>query len=147
MAFAPDVNSLEAIIDAAFWASLRREEGYAPKISLAFLPPEQAIRPLMFERPLPLGAGVARPAWRPPSSAPAFTSASGRGTVSSRYGARRGRFPPYCFVLEVASPGLLVIKHHRGDISGKFVNVAVLEGDRLKIVDERRRACPTVRRC
>ena len=56
VAFAPDEKSLEAIIDAAFWASLRREEGYAPKISLAFLPPEQAVRPLMFERPLALGA-------------------------------------------------------------------------------------------
>ena len=48
----------------------------------------------------------------------------------------------YCFVLEVASPGLLVIKHHRGDESGKFVNVAVLEGDRLKIVDERASSLP-----
>jgi len=42
MAFAPDVQTLETIIDAAFWASLRREEGFAPKTSLAFLPPEQA---------------------------------------------------------------------------------------------------------
>ena len=56
VAFAPDVQTLEAIIDAAFWASLRREEGYAPKISLAFLPPEQGVHPLMFERPLALGA-------------------------------------------------------------------------------------------
>jgi hypothetical protein len=50
--------------------------------------------------------------------------------------------PAYCFVLEVSSPGLLVIKHHRGDVSGKFVNVAVLEGDRLKIVDERASSLP-----
>ena len=50
--------------------------------------------------------------------------------------------PMYCFVLEVASPGLLVIKHHRGDVSGKFVNVAVLEGDQLKIVDERASSLP-----
>ena len=35
-------QAIEAITDAAFWASLRREEGYSPKISLAFLPPEQA---------------------------------------------------------------------------------------------------------
>jgi hypothetical protein len=47
-----------------------------------------------------------------------------------------------CFVLEVASPGLLVIKHHRGDVSGKFVNVAVLEGDSLKIIDERASSLP-----
>ena len=42
------------MIDAAFWASLRREEGYMPRISLAFLSPEQAVQPLLFERPLPL---------------------------------------------------------------------------------------------
>jgi hypothetical protein len=43
--------------------------------------------------------------------------------------------PPYCLVLEVAAPGLLVMKHHRGD-GGKFVNVAVLEGDTVKMIDE-----------
>jgi hypothetical protein len=42
-----------------------------------------------------------------------------------------------CFVLEVAAPGLLVVKHHRGEESRKFVNVAVLEGDQIKVVDER----------
>ena len=36
----PDAEDIEAIIDAAFWASLRREEGYVPKISLALLPPD-----------------------------------------------------------------------------------------------------------
>jgi len=44
--------------------------------------------------------------------------------------------PTLCFVLEVAAPGLLVIKHHTGEELGKFVNVAVLEGDQVKIVDE-----------
>src|ERR1700729_4158843 len=50
----PDAEAIEAIVDAAFWASLRREEGYVPKISLALLSPEQAVHPLLFERPLPL---------------------------------------------------------------------------------------------
>ena len=40
---APDADTIEAIIDAAFWASLRREEGYVPKISLALLPPERRV--------------------------------------------------------------------------------------------------------
>jgi hypothetical protein len=48
-----DLDAVEAIIDAAFWASLRREEGYTPTISLAFLPPDRAVRPLTFE---PLGS-------------------------------------------------------------------------------------------
>src|SRR5438477_7292932 len=53
-AAAPGVPTIEAIIDAAFWASLHREEGYTPKISLAYLPPAQSARPLVFERPIPL---------------------------------------------------------------------------------------------
>jgi hypothetical protein len=44
-------------------------------------------------------------------------------------------------VLEVAAPGLLVIKHHRGD-GGKYVNVAVLEADRVKMISDRAPAQP-----
>src|SRR2546423_9596687 len=59
----PDAPAVEAVIDAAFWASLRREEGYSPKISLAYLPPEQAGRPLTFGRRLPLTpTALSRPA-------------------------------------------------------------------------------------
>ena len=44
--------------------------------------------------------------------------------------------PLYCFVLEVIEPGLLVVKYRRGSESGKFVNVAVLKGDQIKVLDE-----------
>ena len=44
--------------------------------------------------------------------------------------------PVLCFVLEVVEPGLLVVKHHRGAQAGKYLNVAVLEGDNVKLVDE-----------
>src|SRR5215813_3698949 len=54
VAAVPDADVIEALIDAAFWASLRREESYVPKISLAFVAPEAAPHPLRFERPLPL---------------------------------------------------------------------------------------------
>src|SRR3970040_1850780 len=54
----PDREAIEAIIDAAFWASLRREEGYIPKISLALLPPGQAIDPIVYEQSLSLRPGV-----------------------------------------------------------------------------------------
>jgi len=141
IAFPPDEQTLETIIDAAFWASLRREEGYAPRISLAYLPPEQAGRALMFERPLALDPSVLA------RVAPAVERSGIHLGVWPRdgeawvWGTTR-TIPMYCFVLEVASPGLLVIKHHRGDESGKFVNVAVLEGDRLKIVDERASSLP-----
>jgi hypothetical protein len=43
--------------------------------------------------------------------------------------------PAFCFVLEVISPGLLVVKHSRGPLAGKFANIAVLEGDQVKILD------------
>jgi hypothetical protein len=47
-------------------------------------------------------------------------------------------------VVEVIASGLIVIKH-RTDPFGKFMNVAVLEGDQIKIVDEgfsRTAECP-----
>jgi hypothetical protein len=43
--------------------------------------------------------------------------------------------PPLCFVLEVIAPGLLVVKHSREE-SEKFVNIAVLQGDEIKMIDE-----------
>jgi hypothetical protein len=141
MAFAPDVQSLEAIIDATFWASLRREEGYTPKISLAFLPPEQGVRPLMFERPLALDASALARVAPAVERAGIHLGVWPRDGQLSVWGTTR-TIPAYCFVLEVASPGLLVIKHHRGDVAGKFVNVAVLEGDRFKIIDERASSLP-----
>ena len=138
---APDADTIEAIIDAAFWASLRREESYAPKISLAFLPPEVARHPMLFERPLPLTpdklvkvapaverAGIHLGVWRDGGELYVW------GTVRT--------IPTLSIVVEVAAPGLLVIKHHRGDESGKFVNVAVLEGDQIKVVDEQASSLP-----
>src|ERR671915_2514674 len=56
----PDAQSIAAIINATFWASFRPEEGRFPKISLAFVPPEAARLPMVFEHPLPLTAGVLR---------------------------------------------------------------------------------------
>ena len=132
----PDAQTIEAIVDAAFWASLRREEGYVPRISLAFLSPEQAKLPLMFARPLPLDPGALT------KVAPAVEQPGihlGVWRVHDdlcAWGAIR-TIPVLCFVLEVAAPGLLVIKHHSGDVWRKFINVAVLEGDQIKLIEER----------
>ncbi|MFN2566713.1 MAG: putative sensor domain DACNV-containing protein [Gemmatimonadaceae bacterium] len=132
----PDARAVEAILDAAFWASLRREEDYAPTISLAFVSPEQVSRPLRFERRLRLlPVSLARLA--PAVERPGIHLGVWRdGDELHVWGATR-TLPALCFVLEVIAPGLLVIKHRRGEHAGKFVNVAVLEGDRVKIVDER----------
>ena len=54
----PDIGAIQAVVDAAFWASLRREESFVPKISLAFLSPEDTKNPLLLERPLALNPGL-----------------------------------------------------------------------------------------
>ena len=146
LASVPDAAAIEAMIDVAFWASLRREESYIPKISLAFLAPEETDHPLVLERSLPLDAAVltrVAPAVERPGIHLGVTRVDGELRV---WGTAR-TIPTYCFVAEVADPGLIVVKHHRGDERVKFVNVAVLEGDRIKMVDERASAtpeCPTL---
>src|SRR2546428_12642999 len=49
LAHAPTAREVETMIDATFWASFRPEEGRFSKMSLAFLSPEQAVKPVMFE--------------------------------------------------------------------------------------------------
>jgi hypothetical protein len=129
----PDERAIAGLIDAAFWASLQREEGYAPEISLAYLPPERARRPLLFAEPLrlaarslaKLGPAVERPGihlgvWR------ARDGLSVWGTTRD--------VPSFCLVVEVLRPGLLVVKHRIREDSAKFRNVAVFEGDDVKIL-------------
>jgi hypothetical protein len=137
----PDAHSIAAIIDATFWASFRPEEGRFPKISLAFLPPEAAGEPLMFEHPLPLTAGVLT------KLAPAVERPEihlGVWTFDNElrvWGATR-TIPSFCFVLEDVEPGLLVVKHRRMNGFGKYANVAVLKGEQVKIIDEKGTSLP-----
>jgi hypothetical protein len=141
----PDAAAIEAIIDAAFWASLRREEGYVPKISLALLAPEYTLHPLIFERPLALhSSALVRVA--PAVERAGIHLGVWRDQGELRVWGTTRTIPTFCFVLEVAAPGLLVVKHHRGE-TGKFVNVAVLEGDQVKVIDEQASTlpdCPTL---
>src|SRR5213593_4884513 len=131
----PDAATIERIINAAFWASLRREEGREPTISLAYLPPEAAGTALLVERPLSLDpvnlTKLAPAVERPGIHLGVWKNGGGDLAV---WGATR-TIPPLCFVVEVIEPGLLVIKHRRADPEGKFANVAVLEGEVIKIVD------------
>jgi len=133
------------MINATFWASLRREEGYVPKISLAFLRPEQTVSSLVFERPLPLSpAALARLA--PAVERPGIHLGVWREAEELRVWGTTRVIPTFCFVLEVVEPGVLVVKHRRSE-SGKFVNVLVIEGDQTKVVDEHTSSlpdCPTL---
>ena len=137
----PDAEAIETIIDAAFWASLRREEGYSPKISLAFLPPEQAAHPLKFEQLLPL-TPAALSHLAPAVERPGIHLGVWRtGEQLFVWGTTR-TIPKLCFVLEVIEPGLLVVKYRRGQEPSKFVNVMVLKGDQIKEVDEEGTSLP-----
>ena len=49
---APKADMIETIMDVAFWASLLKEEGHSPKLSLVFLNPEEAESPLLLAHPL-----------------------------------------------------------------------------------------------
>src|SRR5687767_14214821 len=137
----PDATSIATIIDAGFWASFRPEEGRFPKISLAYLPPEAAGQPLMFAHPLPLTAGVltklAPAVERPEIHLGVWTF----GEELRVWGATR-TIPSFCFVLEDVEPGLLVVKHRRLDGFGKYANVVVLKGERVKVIDEEGTSLP-----
>jgi hypothetical protein len=131
----PDADAIETVINAAFWASLRREEGYTPTISLALLPPSQARPPLTFEPWLSLDA-AALAKLAPAVKRPGIHLGVWRAADELRVWGTTRAVPALCLVLEVVAPGLLVIKYPHGE-SGKFLNIAVLEGDEIKMVDER----------
>ncbi|MBC7653240.1 MAG: hypothetical protein H7098_02065 [Oligoflexus sp.] len=131
----PNQQTIETIINVAFWASLRKEEGKAPKISISFLSPEEAEQPLLFGVRLPFNtntlvklapgierAGIHLGVWEENDSIYIW------GTTLN--------IPDYCFVLDVSEPGLLVIKHRRLYGFGKYTNVAILKGDEIKIIDK-----------
>ena len=148
----PDVAAIEAMIDTVFWASLRHEEGFVPKISLAFLAPADTEHPLVFERPLPLDPAVltrVSPAVERPgihlgvSYVEGSASAKAAADKELRVWGTARTIPAHCFVAEVVEPGLIVVKHRRShESAAKFVNVAVLEGDRIKVIDENASALP-----
>ncbi|HEX5000645.1 MAG TPA: hypothetical protein VFY29_20645 [Terriglobia bacterium] len=130
----PDARQIEEIVSAAFWASLRSEEGLSPKISLCFLKPKDTPRPLLFDPRLRLEPNVlARlaPAVQRPGIHIGIADYEGQLDV---WGITR-TVPPDCFVVEVASPGLLVVKTPQADSSTKFANVAVLEGADVKFLE------------
>jgi hypothetical protein len=141
LASQPPKHLIEAIINTAFWTSLRKEEGRSPKISLAFLQPEKTRQPLIFEQRLPLTSEVLI------KLAPAVErSGIHLGVWQDEeeiyiWGTTHD-IPGFCFVLEVVEPGLLVIKHRRVGGFGKFVNVAVLKGDEIKVVDQQSVSLP-----
>lgn len=137
----PDIATIDAMIDVTFWASLRREEGFTPKISIAYVTADQLPNAMIFDHPLPftpealtrLAPAVERPG--------IHLGVYGDQNDLQVWGATRN-LPAHTFVLEVVVPGLIVIKQNRGEEGSKFVNVAVLEGDQIKVIDQRAATVP-----
>lgn len=129
------------MVNAAFWTSLRKEEGYSPKTSLVYLPPEKCPVPMQFESPLPLNPKIltklAPAVERPGIQLGVWHN----GEEMYVWGAAR-ELPKLCLVVEIVEPGMLVIKHKRLDEFGKYYNIAILKGDEIKIVDESRAGVP-----
>ncbi len=134
----PDLYVIEGIIDTSFWASLRHEEGYTPKISVAYLPPEEGESNLILQHrqrltphnlvklsPAVIDPGVHLGVWHDDEGNLYIW-----GTTHN--------VPAYCFVLEVIEAGLLVIKQKHADIGGKFINISILKGNQIKMIDETR---------
>ncbi|HMI04129.1 MAG TPA: hypothetical protein VK541_16700 [Pedobacter sp.] len=137
----PTAKVVEAILDATFWASLRKEEGHSPKISLAFLPPQQAGNPLLFKQRFKLNPGILT------KLAPGIERAGIHLGIWADEGelyiwGTTVSIPNFCFVVDVSEPALLVIKHRRIYGFGKFTNVAVLKGDQVKMVDGKSTSIP-----
>jgi hypothetical protein len=129
----PSVAAFEEIISAAFWASLRREEGRSPKISLAYISPEEVKGPLRFASPLPLEPNVLvrlAPAVERPGIHLGVSTFGGQLRV---WGTTR-MLPSSCLVFEVNAPGLLVVKIRRDEASTKFTNIVVLNGAEVKFI-------------
>ena len=137
----PDVEQIEALIDGAFWASLQREEGLAPRISLAFIPPELTGHAMCFQHPLamnPRGLAKLAPAVERPGI---HLGVWPDGDGLRVWGTTRS-VPNQTFVLEVVEPGLVVLKYRRGDELDKYGTIAVLRGDQVQVVDERGASLP-----
>lgn len=146
LASQPDRKTIEALIDVAFWSSLRKEEGHSPRISVAFLPPSQTSKPLKFAKPLPLNANTLT------KIAPGIERSGIHLGVWEEHGelyiwGTTLNIPNFCFVVDVSEPGLIVIKHRRIYGIGKYTNVAVLKGEQIRIVDSTsctNRDCPPI---
>ena len=130
----PDPAALAVMIDAAFWTSLRREEGYIPRISFAFVAPGQVDDALTFANAFSLEPKDLTKLAAAVERAGLHLGVWPQGDELRVWGITRN-LPAFCLVLEVVLPGLLVVKRSPSEESGKFINIAVLQGDEIKIID------------
>ena len=138
----PDDLHIELLINAAFWTTCAAKKATCRRSRCALVsPPMPRLRSCSGPRRLPLSpAGLAKvaPAVERPGIHLGVSPVDGELSV---WGGTR-TLPPFCMVLEVAAPGLIVVKQHRGGEHLKFANIAVLEADQVKFVDETASSLP-----
>jgi len=137
----PDAAVLESLINVVFWTSLRREEGFVPKMSLAYVPPADNALSMRFEQPMRLTPHALAKVAPVVERAGIHLGVWAKNGELFAWGTTRS-IPTLGLVIEIVEPALLVVKHHRGEKTGKYVNVAVLEGDEVKLVDESASSLP-----
>jgi hypothetical protein len=133
----PSVEQLARLLEAAFWASLRNEEGRGVTLSLAFMGPSDGGHSFRFAVPLALVADrLAKIS--PAVERPGIHLGVAEGALGGLevWGYTR-RVPLSAIVLEAAGPGLIVVKHRRNAGRGKFANVALLAGDEARFIREK----------
>lgn len=125
---------MEQMLTAAFWASLLPEEGHSTRITLAYLAPQSPEEALLFAAPLPLTPATLA------HLAPSVERAGIHLGVWQDDGELRvwglaRALPIWCVIVEVAAPGLLIVKGTRPDQVAKFPNIMVLEGATLRLIE------------
>ncbi len=144
LATLPDPATLAALIDIAFWTSLRREESFTPRITLAFAGPDQVKKPISFATPIPLiPTDLTRMAAAVERSGIHLCVWPSEGDL--RVWAIARTIPQSCIVIETLLPGLLVVKQSPPNDSGKYRNIAVLQGDDIKIINPNLETAPRFR--
>jgi len=134
LATLPEPAALSVLIDAAFWTSLQREENYVPRLTLAFVAPEQANDAVVFAASFPLAPKELTKLAAAVERAGLFLGVWPSGDELRVWGISR-TLPAFCLIVEVILPGLLAVKQSPLESTGKFINIAVLQGDEIKIIN------------
>jgi hypothetical protein len=129
----PSREVLEEIVSVCFWASLLQEEGRDPRITVAYMPPPEARDSLAFAAPLAFEPHVLAHL-APSVERPGIHLGVWHDGGALRVWGLTRMLPIWCVVVEVAAPGLLIVKGSRPDQVVKMPNIAVLEGATIKAI-------------
>ena len=115
-----------------YWFRTETGNVYFAPTNHAFADPTRPIRSQGFQ-PSKGGIRIGDDVWIGANTVLLDGASIGDGCVIGAASLVRGELPAFCLVTEVLAPGLLVVKHSRGDETEKFVNVAVLQGDDVRL--------------